>query len=730
MKKTRNAVISLLTAALLVITSAIPMVVSASADTTVTIDAPVADAYLQGKNKVTDGDFLLAYQGSASATTADSTYVSHAFFKYDLSDVMKNIAENIVVKSVKFIPYVSGKTGATDVGNILFWHISEEWDESSFDATPADMLGYAVSGTEIEAAPDAVLASYDKTLETNKYNREEYDITDVFYAHMANDAITDKADFSFVISCSEKGSSTYKISSKEATANKTGTQETALPAALEIVYGEYAMLDCTKEVVPANPSDEMELTFNNTIKSANIQIDGNDFENVTIDGKKITINNDWQAFTNYTVSVDICDIYNQKFNYTYVASIDHDVEIQKQFAEKTLYVTDDLTAECKTGRQDIYSNTNQAVLIKLPLPVVEAGTFLEKYVHTVHFGSISENNGHNFYLYDGDDVTDITTFTYEDLSSYITEEYFIKEGIAAAITSAEGKINYYYENKIDLDLTECANKALKDGKEYFWIIYRPQFASEKSFASYSGAKQYSTTQIAVPYSNSTINTAPSVNFMNCHKNLVGVLLKEFSFMLTTIPADIATMGENVYLADNEGEVVNEATFVYNENTHTISLETPLTLEEETTYSVNIKSGVSDIFGNFLNGVMPVSEFTTGKITEFGDPTITDPSTGDTDNVYEDIETVTSLVADTSIKGAIKISNSSTKPVNAVLLLVTYVGDLLDEIRTKNISVGVGESRIYTTNAIEVSADTTEAKAFIWTSYSKPIPIKTNITITK
>ena len=99
-------------------------------------------------------------------------------------------------------------------------------------------------------------------------------------------------------------------------------------------------------------------------------------------------------------------------------------------------------------------------------------------------------------------------------------------------------------------------------------------------------------------------------------------------------------------------------------------------------------------------------------------------------VYEDIETVTSLVADTSIKGAIKISNSSTKPVNAVLLLVTYVGDLLDEIRTKNISVGVGESRIYTTNAIEVSADTTEAKAFIWTSYSKPIPIKTNITITK
>ncbi len=422
--------------------------------------------------------------------------------------------------------------------------------------------------------------------------RNRYDVTD------------------YISECIEAGQTNVYIAVAHGSAVKAYRYDKEYKAKLYYTLGDIPDFEVT-QTTPANNAQNAPMsgnavfTFSNNVKSATAKVAGSDGAEVFVEGKTVKVPYTSEGNSLCEISVTASDKYGHETTATLKFTTERDI------IDAEVLVADSAASWCNGGSSRSFSGdfttdflsigSDGAAFYKLPVPEVEVGKYLSSYKlkllvklpeDTINALDEADNIrayavGDEYKFEDGlyiageenDDLSNVTSVI-NDYASY-------KAGDIKAIETNE-------ENTllIEVELTSLARMS------------KDELVVALTLNSANGAKFASEANVLYEIENN-----PRIKFHSPKISLWGCELTGAGFGVYT---DGESIAKSVTITNASGVEAEGVKFEYNPHSNKIELSKSIVLDESANYSVVIKEGAEDSFGNKLTDKIEVASFETGK----------------------------------------------------------------------------------------------------------------------
>lgn len=265
----------------------------------------------------------LDWMGFASGE--GTTSCAHILLKANLGNI--SVPEGKAITKVELCITAFPKEGYVSSGifsgsNCYLYNTTTNWSESTTymnqwrdeDTFSPKIIfdGISVFG-KIDAAPDAVV-SYPKNQVTD-YTPITMDVTPLFKKAFPDGTLESDSEFSVMASL---GSSSYWRTAVVSSENTT-VDSGYLPY-FNVTIEEIPAISETSVTLPEMVTDNFSLTISNKIDTASVTVNDVSVEEsaISVRDNTVTFDYSYDELTEYNVSVDIKDIYGQKFTKSYI----------------------------------------------------------------------------------------------------------------------------------------------------------------------------------------------------------------------------------------------------------------------------------------------------------------------------------------------------------------------------------------------------------------------------
>lgn len=704
----RKLISLLLTLALLA--TLVPIVFVNAADSNTIIMSVTEDTFLSASNDFNAGYGCGAYaaqpylrMGDGAVSAAANKY---ALFKTSFSDIsieegktvtkaeliVNRVYDTLINNTAASIPVNFYNTTASWTSETYM----QEWDNamSGKGFLPNipwgdNIIGYGV----IDAAPDAVQnVTFPAVNAATVSSQLSFDITPVFKKAFP-DGIPKSDSVLSVLAELDNNSLNYHLSLAS-----LEYVDSSLRPYLKLTIGDIPELMVESKTEPYNPADYFEISFSNNITSASVSVNGTPVSDIDIKltGTTLNFNYEYAPFATYDVTVDVTDVFGQKFtktyNFTTGNAIDRTVNKAVEFHKYAITGTNDAVkkAEWLYYAAGDTTGSNQCMVIKVKMPdlsngILENATlrftndYKQMYIHCYRLCK---------YIPHSDSV--LSSFSYTEL-----EDFFVN-GERAGTVELEKDIDGT-KRTLKADVTDYILECISESSnEYAYFV----LASVGSSQKVTGSDTYYPT---IEYK---INSSPSLDISDKNISLAGCTLNAVEFVInTTLTSSFA---DSVELVDKDGLAVDSAAFSCDGSK--VTLDSEVALRPNTEYSIIIKSGAADINGNTLAKDLTVQTFTTAA-DDFGASGIKilsdsfDTETGS----FEEAASASSASVGDTVKAVLKVVNNESNAKSLFIVIASY--DAYGNISGLSIASANAATGVYASGSITASSADKLVKAF-------------------
>ena len=481
-------------------------------------------------------------------------------------------------------------------------------------------------------------------------------------------------------------------------------------------------------------TDEIYIHYNNSIDVASVTTDmiglykdnekiDLDISDISVNFNTININKELEPYCIYDVIITsgIADIYgsslDEEYRFTFVTTPVYSVitltSADYQIADAMVSENSPETNYSPSSGNNRYiypsGRNEQYTYTKIDLSSIPQEASISKATY-FYFYSYNES-AHNIRAYAVEDTTwDAATLNYNTSPP-------IGDLIATAVAqSSTGSMQ-----KASIDITEYIRASIAQGKSNVSFAWGSILNASIEF---SAARGYSVERhtLTVEYDNNPIiavkSSTPAKNSYN-HGVGEPIILNMATDLVGFSPSQIAlknTITDNFIL-------LNETNTEYNESARTITIDLNEDLSPLTPYSIILKAGMSDKYGNILDSDKTVLSFLTSSSLEISDIKIS----SDIGVNYDGCTQLGSIIADSNTKAIVKIVNTSTNPQNAILIYGLYDSNnnlISVDFDGINTQIPGGETVEYEAFITIPSENVSQLmlKAFMWNNISEIRPI--------
>lgn len=254
----------------------------------------------------------------------------HILMKAPLSSL--SLDSNQAITKVELVinrVYNSGLHNSLNYSNLNVYNTSSDWSESTtclnhWNDTKTDVYqGHLPSiyydstvkkYMAIDATPDAIYSgALPKVEEANPYAQITLDVTSVFKKAFPSGQIGTDSELSMLIEWNYNDA--YQVMAVASSEHATEVIRPKLVFTIDTI----PTLELSSVKLPEMVDDDFTINLSNNINSAVVNVNSIpiDASALTINGATLKLDYEYQGLTEYDVSVDITDIYGQKFTQTY-----------------------------------------------------------------------------------------------------------------------------------------------------------------------------------------------------------------------------------------------------------------------------------------------------------------------------------------------------------------------------------------------------------------------------
>lgn len=366
-----------------------------------------------------------------------------------------------------------------------------------------------------------------------------------------------------------------------------------------------------------SPSGIASFVFSSPVADAVVTVNGIKTEDFEIDEDVVNVNYTADENSPLEISVTATDEYKQPVRVTASYRTSRNIVTFDDTVLNSLYcigkgITSDGTDYANESSlfedysPEVKLSDGGAVFYELPLPVYDQNKYLSSYKMNVYtnnananikaFAIPAEYNAENgLYIIDEEDMSLNESKTLYNVADIFADYEHNKAGDVIALQSTEDFTH------IQVELTSLARERIENGDTKM-IVALTTDDSDTKFSSHQSAEE-GTSVVA------EIENNPKISVHGAIATVWGCELTSASFGTYT---DAASVLGGVAVTDKDGIEVSDAEFVYNPHSNKIELKNKILLNENSSYSIVIKSGTSDSFGNTLSAPLTVTSFETGK----------------------------------------------------------------------------------------------------------------------
>ncbi|MBQ4629712.1 MAG: hypothetical protein IJB70_01835 [Clostridia bacterium] len=249
---------------------------------------------------------------------------------------------------------------------------------------------------------------------------------------------------------------------------------------------------------------EVSFVFNNGIDSASLTLNG-ETAKTTVSGATVTLDTKLETFKNYTLVLNVTDVYGISETYTYELVTGGGFGSEKLSDGYTYHITASADPVAMTSKKNIDGRSSHAAVYRIPLPQILQGEALDTFVVTIFPFS---QNASGAYKLPGDDwelTTDLNEdgamLRYADLyPAYLNSDNAVctAEEKTTANMTPELTSNIVFRHTYDM--TRYANECIVRGEQYLdFAVYAPGstmdvwgFATENWYSEYKATYEYTT----------------------------------------------------------------------------------------------------------------------------------------------------------------------------------------------------------------------------------------------
>jgi len=683
-----------------------------------------------------------------SSNLTDSSYIGwdmYPYYYYDTNDIPVYDPENPTIEGIQAIsepvqvtgptysdgepmkPYINEnanicsafgvvyKVDLPDMAGKEFEHFIFRFSTSFYGGSSLRVMGVPAD-TDIDnlGRSDEPFASMWANQEANKCN-----VGPVLGDNFAYNYYKNYADITeYANKCLDAGDEYMYIAVGSASTAKAFSSE--LTDSTYIGYDMYPYYyhstkekDITLSLTQTNPENgakdikadtAVEFTFSNAIEFASATVNGKDAE-ANWDKNKVTVTAEFKQYTDYTVEVEITDIYGQELKSQVAFTTGGAFVSPKQTDGESWYITSS-GSRALTDRQSIDLRQNNFVLHKIPVPQVNDGEILNSY----KLSYILYPAGYATYVlkFEGEDWDpDSMTSADEEVANILAN--YKNYNVTESQTNELIETNHYCHTD---DITAYVNECILLGQEYMYVGVITPASTMQTFGynvSDSGWKRFATY--------GTYSTVyPEFSAINAQYEVNGASLDKMSFSVLT---DAENFANSVVLRDKATKTAVNATFAFNEYSRALSLASSVALSENTEYEVVIKAGTEDYYGNKASEDIVCLSFETGKNYEIAELKLTNAEA----SAYDSAEAVATPDKTSSYKAATKVTNNTNSDVDVIIFVAKYdeSGNKLLGVNTVKKTVEAGAENVdVLSDALAQAGEAGIIKVSLWNSNLKPL----------
>ncbi|MBE7051873.1 MAG: hypothetical protein E7395_04810 [Ruminococcaceae bacterium] len=475
------------------------------------------------------------------------------------------------------------------------------------------MSGYAI--IDPNAVADTSSVRFPAVAYGGRPRPMTFDVTSAFKKATAS-GINDDTEFAFLTALGEvSGSYAYVIF-----ASSEYTNASYRPY-IKVTIEDIPTLELKSKTEPVYPSDKFELTFSNDISDATIKVNGSKVSETDIDisGTDLTFDYDYAPFKTYDVEVEVTDAFGQKFAKMYNFTIDAKMLNEQGLISAAYFVSNEYS-QLLTGRgMSIYSPSLHAIIYRAPLPTLTGIEKLDSFEFKFWLAppkNVDKSSKITVYQCATDDLGDLSVLKLSDVSEYIDSQYELGHpSFDEHVAWNENDLaNYdaYVSSAYRINATQYAQQLIDAGKSDIYFI-----VTATETLQFMGDNNYMESDISAVCKTavySVINSNPSFDISAKDIVLSGNTLSKAAFSLkTNLPASFAS---NIELVDENGTKVDSASFSCDGGD--VEINSAVTLESGSAYSLVIKAGAQDSYGNELASDLVVQSFVANPSVQFSE----------------------------------------------------------------------------------------------------------------
>jgi len=249
---------------------------------------------------------------------------------------------------------------------------------------------------------------------------------------------------------------------------------------------------------------EISFVFNNRVESATITLNG-EIAETSVSGVTVKLETKLETFKNYTLALDVTDVYGTSQTYTYELVTGGGYSSSKFSDGYTYHITASADPVAMTSKKNIDGRSSHAAVYRIPLPQITQGEALDTFVVTIFPFS---QNASGAYKLPGDDwelTSDLNEdgamLRYSDLyPAYLNSDNAVCTAEEKTTTNMTPELTSNIVFRHTYDMTRYANECIVRGEQYLdFAVYAPGstmdvwgFATENWYSEYKATYEYTT----------------------------------------------------------------------------------------------------------------------------------------------------------------------------------------------------------------------------------------------
>ena len=463
------------------------------------------------------------------------------------------------------------------------------------------------------------------------------------------------------------------------------------------------------------------MKFNNGIENAIATVNGKEVP-CSVSGTTVTVDINLEQYENYTVTLNVTDVYQDTGEYTITFVTTGSDATAKLKNGITYHIKNSADPVEVTAKMNVDQRNSQAMVYRIPVPQVPAGRMLDTFTFTPVAFSQSASYA---YKLPGDDWEltedkndDGLLLRYSDISSYKTSGNYVCPLSDRIVTDLDPDLtkNKHYQQVYDI--TSYVNECIARGEEYIDILVGAGNSTMDMFG-FKAASWDSAYEATYEYS----LLIPEFKAVNIEKTTGIASLDSLSFKLLT---DIDSLTDKIKVRNADTKEVVGAEFTYDATRKTVTLSSPVSLPFGATYEI-VLTECTDKFGNTLSEDLVITTVDVPKAIEASAAKIV---SADSSLAYDDESHLTALDKSASYKAVAKVTNNTNAPVDVIVAIAEYVDDEAVSIAFTTVTVPANTKDFdAASEAVSLSGVSGKAKAFVWVEAdNEPLVLNSAATI--